>query len=311
MAEHLRPALVEREQRAHQADERRLAAAVRPQHAVDLATVDREGDVVHGQHRLLLAAHDEPLRQVLHEERRHTVAVDRSPGQRRGPLCRRGGQHDPDIGLWLFKDAGHVVFLGVGHSVLVRCGAFRTWKEPRVLVGPRLLVFAAGQGNKKAVDPIRPTTRGVWLAALPPFHQLEMGTDLPSTPPLDDGRSHRAIGVLMRRCIAFRLILVVVIRAQVALAGERVLAESTSAAWPLSRLPGICNEGAGGSSCQAARRLPFPRDPQITRLWAHARRRASALPQPPCHDGSVVRKTLPTVTPYPGSATGQMLTTRA
>jgi hypothetical protein len=64
------------------------------------------------------------------------------------------------------------------------------------------LVFAAHVGNKKAVDPIRPTTRGVWLAALPPLRQLEMGTDLPSTPSMYDGRSHRAIGALMRRFIA-------------------------------------------------------------------------------------------------------------
>jgi hypothetical protein len=70
VAEHLDPAAVERQQRADEADERALARPVRAEDPVDLAAPDRHAHVVDRDHRLLLAAHHEPLRGVLDEQRR-------------------------------------------------------------------------------------------------------------------------------------------------------------------------------------------------------------------------------------------------
>jgi len=52
-------------------------------------------------------------------------------------------------------------------------------------------------GQQKTVDPIRPTV-GICSAALPPWHQLEVGADLPPTAPLVGGVVRR-MKALMRR----------------------------------------------------------------------------------------------------------------
>jgi hypothetical protein len=59
VAEDLDASLLEGEQRAHQADQRRLAAAVGAEDAVDLTALDAQRDVVDGDDRLGLrpAAH--------------------------------------------------------------------------------------------------------------------------------------------------------------------------------------------------------------------------------------------------------------
>jgi hypothetical protein len=113
VAEHLDPSGVQREQRADQPDQGRLAAPVGAQHAVDLAPADPDRDVVHGHHALALApAPDhELLGDVLDEQGRNAVVRQdavRARGRRRSPAHR--------LGLLLFQHGGHLRFLGViGH----------------------------------------------------------------------------------------------------------------------------------------------------------------------------------------------------
>ena len=71
VAEDLDASGVERQQRADEPDERRLAAAVGAEDPVHLAALDAQRDVVHGDDGLLLAADHEPLGDVVDEQRRH------------------------------------------------------------------------------------------------------------------------------------------------------------------------------------------------------------------------------------------------
>jgi hypothetical protein len=125
VAEDLDPTGVEREQRADQADERRLASAVGAEDPVDLAARDAQRDVVDGEHRLLLAADDEPLGRMLDEEGRdgahRTSAVDRLGrpaigdrvhGKERGVGRRRAGVRCDGHGSCSLLDGDVVTDMG-------------------------------------------------------------------------------------------------------------------------------------------------------------------------------------------------------
>jgi hypothetical protein len=61
--------------------------------------------------------------------------------------------------------------------------------------------------HQKTVDPIWPTARGLCLAALPPWHQLEGGADLPPSTPLI-GVARRSIRALCESLMARTHVLV-------------------------------------------------------------------------------------------------------
>ena len=71
VAEDLDPALVEGQESGDQPDERRLARAVGAQDPVDVAALEAHRHVRDRGHRLALPPDDEPLADVLDEERRH------------------------------------------------------------------------------------------------------------------------------------------------------------------------------------------------------------------------------------------------
>ena len=116
-AEDLDPTLVEGQQPADEADERRLARAVGAEDPVDVAALEAQVDVHDRRHRLALPADDEGLADAVDEQRGNGRVGGR-------PLCEGGHR----CRLQLFDEGGHVMALRGGWVVRWRGW---TWNEPR------------------------------------------------------------------------------------------------------------------------------------------------------------------------------------
>ena len=86
-AEDLDPALVEGQQPADEADERRLAGAVGAEDPVDVAALEAQVDVRDGGHGLARAADDERLADALDEQGGHRVGGYRRSDGRVADRC--------------------------------------------------------------------------------------------------------------------------------------------------------------------------------------------------------------------------------
>ncbi len=152
----MRPA-VQRQQRADEPDERRLAAPVGAEDAVDLAALDAQRDVVDGGHDLLLAAEREPLarraRRAGPAGRREggaPGALDASHvGQARVRSRSAVGSSSVVMAMvcsWAFDVVGTGCLVEARESRLRRClGSVRASKKPGAPSGPPALDLLARQ----------------------------------------------------------------------------------------------------------------------------------------------------------------------
>ena len=161
VAEDLDPALVEGQEPADEADERRLAGAVGAEDPVDVAALEAHRHVRDRGHRLLLPTDDEPLADVLDEEGGQGRRVGPGPDRVTGAT---GGTGRPSASF--FSCGFKVAVTGDSRSsgAVERAG---NDGKPRVRsdgassVGLAALVSGsawwAGKGIKKAGGPIWPT----------------------------------------------------------------------------------------------------------------------------------------------------------